>query len=110
MITAPYGGFTGADEYYARSSAGPWLTRIDRPTLILAAEDDPFVPADAVARWPLPESGVVRREMTSTGGHVGFVGPTSARGRFWAGERVVTFLQEAWVARMAGGPIAAVNG
>lgn len=95
-ITARYGGFADADDYYARSSAGPWLTRIDRPTLILAAEDDPFIPADAVARWPLPETGMVRREMTPTGGHVGFVAPTRAAGRFWAAERVMAFLQDAW--------------
>lgn len=93
-ITAHYGGFQGADDYYARSSSGPWLTHIDRPTLILAAEDDPMIPADAVARWPLPASGVVRREMPATGGHVGFVGPTKAAGRFWAAERVMGFLQE----------------
>ena len=99
LITAPYGGFHGADDYYALSSSGPWLARIDRPTLILAAEDDPLIPAEAIARWPLPESGVVRREMTSTGGHVGFVGPTRAAGRFWAAEWVVAFLQEAWDAR-----------
>src|SRR6185436_6752677 len=33
-ITAPYGGFRDVADYYDRSSAGPWLTRIDRPTLI----------------------------------------------------------------------------
>jgi predicted alpha/beta-fold hydrolase len=98
-VTAHYGGFHGADDYYTRSSSGPWLTRITRPTLILAAEDDPMIPADAVTRWPLPESGVVRREMTPTGGHVGFVAPTRAGGRFWAGERVMAFLQESWAAR-----------
>jgi predicted alpha/beta-fold hydrolase len=98
-ITAHYGGFAGADDYYARSSSGPWLTRIDRPTLILAAADDPMIPAEAVARWPLPDSGTVRREMTPTGGHVGFVGPTRAAGRFWAAERVMVFLGEAWEAR-----------
>ena len=35
---------TRAPEYYARSSAGPWLASVDRPALILAAEDDPMVP------------------------------------------------------------------
>jgi predicted alpha/beta-fold hydrolase len=94
-ITAPYGGFAGVDDYYARSSAGPHLREIDRPTLILSAQDDPLVPGESVARWPLPASGVVRREMTDTGGHVGFVAPTTARGSFWAGERILSFLTEA---------------
>ena len=92
VITAPYGGFSGAAEYYAASSAGPLLTSLTRPALILAAEDDPMVPGESVARWPLPASGLVRREMTPTGGHVGFVAPTTAPGRFWAAERVMAFL------------------
>jgi predicted alpha/beta-fold hydrolase len=95
VITAPYGGFSGAAEYYAASSAGPLLEGLTRPALILAAEDDPMVPGESVARWPLPASGLVRREMTRTGGHVGFVAPTTAPGRFWAAERVMAFLASA---------------
>jgi predicted alpha/beta-fold hydrolase len=91
-ITAPYGGFSTAAEYYAASSAGPLLGALTRPALILAAEDDPMVPGESVARWPLPSSGLVRREMTRTGGHVGFVAPTAAPGQFWAAERVMAFL------------------
>lgn len=90
-ITAPYNGFADAADYYARSSAGPHLASIRRPTLVLAAGDDPLVPGDSVARWPLPASGAVTREMTPTGGHVGFVGRTRAPGRFWAAERVMRF-------------------
>jgi predicted alpha/beta-fold hydrolase len=91
VITAPYGGYADAAEYYRLSSAGPRLEALTRPALILAAVDDPMVPADSVERWPLPTSGLVHREMTSTGGHVGFVAPTVAPGRFWAAERAVAF-------------------
>lgn len=93
-ITAPYGGFPSAEDYYARSSAGPHLPDVRTPALILAAEDDPLIPADSVSRWPLGAAGLVRREMTSTGGHVGFVAPTLAPGRFWAGERALDFAAE----------------
>jgi predicted alpha/beta-fold hydrolase len=93
-ITAPYNGFAGAEDYYAQSSAGPHLASIRRPALILAAADDPLVPGPSVARWALPPSGVVTREMTPTGGHVGFVGRTRAPGRFWAAERVMRFFTE----------------
>jgi uncharacterized protein len=92
-ITAPYGGYPSAAEYYARSSSGPYLTAIRHPTLILAAEDDPLIPGESVARWPLPASGVVVREMVPTGGHVGFVADTAAPGRFWAAERAIDFLE-----------------
>jgi predicted alpha/beta-fold hydrolase len=94
-ITAPYSGYRDAADYYARASPGPVLPAIDRPVLVLAAQDDPIVPADSLTRWALPRSGVVRRELPATGGHVGFVGRTRAPGRFWAAERVVRFLEDA---------------
>lgn len=92
MITAPHGGYVSGDEYYEKSSSGPYVAAIRHPTLLLAAEDDPLIPGESVAKWPLPASGVVVREMLPTGGHVGFVAPTDAPGRFWAAERAMAFL------------------
>lgn len=91
-ITAPYGGYRDAAEYYARSSAGPRLAAIRHPALILAAWDDPMIPGESVARWPL--SPFVTREMLPTGGHVGFVARSAAPGGFWAAERALDFLEE----------------
>lgn len=93
-ITAPYGGFASAEDYYTRSSSGPWLQAIARPTLIVSAEDDPMIPGQSVRKYPLPSSALVAREMLSTGGHVGFAAPTSAPGGFWAAERAMSFLLE----------------
>ena len=92
-ITAPYGGYRDAADYYARSSAGPHLAAIKRPALVLAAQDDPMIPAASVSRWALPTSGLVSREITPTGGHVGSVAPSAAPGLFWAGERALDFLE-----------------
>jgi predicted alpha/beta-fold hydrolase len=91
-ITAPFGGYESAAQYYERSSAGPWLTSIDRPALVLAAADDPMIPAESMACWAL--APVVRREIVPTGGHVGFVGRSQAPGWFWAPQRVLDFLEE----------------
>jgi hypothetical protein len=92
-ITAPYGGYASAEDYYARSSCGPLLASVRRRALILAALDDPLIPAETVERWPLPASGLVHREMLATGGHVGFVAPTRAPGCFWAAAKVLDFLE-----------------
>jgi hypothetical protein len=92
-ITAPFGGYASAAQYYERSSAGPWLASIDRPSLVLAAQDDPMIPATSVSRWPLSPS--VTREMPKTGGHVGFVARSQAPGWFWAPERALAFLEHA---------------
>ena len=51
-----------------------------------------MIPAASVSCWPLPASRLVTREITPTGGHVGFVAPSEAPGSFWAGERAVEFL------------------
>ena len=91
VITAPFGGYAGAVDYYTRSSAGPWLESVKLPTLVLAARDDPMIPAATVEKWP---AGRVVREMTPTGGHVGFVAPSPAPGHFWAAARALDFLEE----------------
>jgi predicted alpha/beta-fold hydrolase len=71
-VTAPLHGFAGADDYYARSSAGPLLGTIRLPTLLLHALNDPFLPAAALPRREqLPPS--LTLELTEHGGHVGFV-------------------------------------
>jgi hypothetical protein len=89
-ITAYYGGYRDAADYYARSSAGPYLTAVSHPALIVAAADDPMIPLASVERWGL--SPRVTREILPTGGHVGFVAPTEAPGAFWAAERALAFL------------------
>ena len=94
-ITAPHCGYRDAAEYYARSSSGQWLGAIERPTLVLGALDDPLIPAASVTRFALPPNDAVVRELTSTGGHVGFVAPARAPGWFWAADRVLAFLDAA---------------
>jgi predicted alpha/beta-fold hydrolase len=89
-IIAPYGGYQGADDYYSHASAGPHLTLLDKPALILAASDDPLIPSESITRWALAPR--VRLEMLPTGGHVGFVGKTKAPGMFWAAERALAFI------------------
>lgn len=91
-VVAPYGGFRDADDYYTRSSSGPHLTMLERPTLILSSVDDPMIPVQSIERWPV--SACVEREVAPTGGHVGFVGRTNAPGHFWAAERVMHFLDQ----------------
>lgn len=47
-VMAPRWGFTGADDYYARASVAPLLPRLAVPTLLVAAEEDPMVPASVL--------------------------------------------------------------
>jgi predicted alpha/beta-fold hydrolase len=89
-VTAPLHGFSDATDYYARSSAGPLLGRVDRPLHILHAEDDPLIPREAV-----PTECTNRQltwELHSRGGHVGFVTGPPWRPRRFAETRVAEVL------------------
>src|SRR5438552_4161166 len=48
--TAPLFGFRDADDYYDRASSLPYLHAITTPALCISAEDDPFLPIDALRR------------------------------------------------------------
>ncbi len=69
--TAPAGGFRDREDYYARCSAGPHLASIDRPTVILMAKDDPFIPWRDHAE--APKSPQVRLHLEEVGGHMGYL-------------------------------------
>jgi len=94
MITARFCGFTGADDYYARSSAMHLLDAIRVPTLILTAQDDPFVPFSTFEREAFRENPHIRMVAPLHGGHCGFISQESGEERFWSEARVVEFCKE----------------
>jgi uncharacterized protein len=93
-VTAPLHGFADVHDYYARSSSRQFLGGIRVPTLILHAEDDPFMSPEVI---PSPDelSPCTRLEVSARGGHVGFVqGAVPWRPRYWIEERIPGFLAE----------------
>jgi len=92
-VTAPLHGFRSASDYYQRASAGPLLGDIELPTLILHAEDDPFMPADLFSRLPAP-SPSVRVEIARHGGHVGYVERRGGRLCSWLTRRIEAQLRQ----------------
>jgi predicted alpha/beta-fold hydrolase len=74
-VTAPVHGFADAHDYYTRSSSLPWLQRVRRPTFLLSAVDDPFLPAAVLddVRRVARDNPALTLEFTAHGGHVGFV-------------------------------------
>ena len=78
-IVAPRFGFSSAEDYYEAASGRHALGDIDRPTLLIQADDDPWIPKaafEAVA-WER-FAPMVRLVMTRGGGHVGFHGRSAA--------------------------------
>jgi len=92
-VTAPLHGFEGADDYWARGSSKRWLAHIGVPTLVLNARNDPFVPAESLARRS-ETSAAVTLEQPEEGGHAGFV-TGRAPGRLdWLPRRLVRFFAD----------------
>lgn len=89
VVTAPLFGFRDADDYWARASSAPWLARIEVPTLLLNARNDPFLPETALARATQNVSKRLVLEFPRTGGHVGFPGRDH-----WLARRVLEFLSD----------------
>ncbi|NJN65065.1 MAG: hypothetical protein HC882_09420 [Acidobacteria bacterium] len=86
-FTAPHAGYPDAAAYYAAASAGPTLPGVRVPTLVLSAEDDPFVPPSMFEAAKRAKSAHVEIAQPRHGGHVGYV--DRARTPFWAAEAVL---------------------
>jgi len=73
-FTAPRNGFGGAEDYYTRSSCGPFLEHITVPVLMIYASDDPIVPNDAYLQYRWDRNPKLTRLLSQSGGHCGFRG------------------------------------
>lgn len=93
-VTAPLHGFDSANHYYTVSSSRQYLKGIVVPTLLLHARDDPFMTEAAIPRNDeLAET--VTLELSSRGGHVGFVaGFWPWQPRYWLEERIPGYLAQ----------------
>lgn len=95
LVTAPLHGFASADDYYARSSSLRFLRGIRRPTLLLSAVDDPFLPPEVLdeVRTEARANARLELEFVAKGGHVGFVaGTVPWRPFYYAEWRVTDYL------------------
>ena len=92
-ITAPLHGYADAQDYYKRASSRYFLGRIETPTLIIQAADDPFVFSHSV-----PDaselSASTELELHAHGGHVGFVAGSPRRPVYYLERRIPQWLTE----------------
>jgi uncharacterized protein len=87
-IIAPLHGFANAQDYYAHCSSRFYLKHIRIPTLVLHAIDDPFMCPEVVPQAD-DLSDAVTLELSTHGGHVGFVSSTrTGKPVFWLESRI----------------------
>ena len=87
--TAPMHGFASADAYYAHASSGQYLAGICIPTLLVNAQNDPFLPPSCYPQEVAAASDFVFLETPAAGGHVGF---PQGDGEYYSERRAVEFL------------------
>ena len=90
-MTARFCGFKNADDYYTRSSARRVIAGIRRPTLILTAQDDPFVPFAPFKDPAIPANQNITLVTPKHGGHCAFISHEGGEERFWAEARIIEF-------------------
>ena len=72
LVIAPRHGFVDAWDYYRRVSVGPHLAGLEIPALLVAARDDPMVPAASLESLLRRQSASLRCHWSSRGGHLSF--------------------------------------
>ena len=93
--TAPDGGYASGADYYDRSGACRVLDSINVPTLIITAQDDPFIPYSMFTAPQIQCHPMIRVVAPRHGGHCGFFQWTdNGEDPYWAENRIVDFLQE----------------
>lgn len=93
VYTAPAFGFASAEDYYHRAAALRVIARIEIPTLIITAEDDPFVPSASFRDAAIQNNPNVALVVTKHGGHCGFLGNRTGPDDdgYWAERQIVEF-------------------
>ncbi len=90
--TAPHYGFKDAADYYYRAASMRVVDQIRVPTLIITAEDDPFIPVDPFRDPKVTGNPHIVLRITRYGGHCGYI----ERARdgydgYWAERAIVEF-------------------
>ena len=89
-------GFADAADYYHRASSIRVAAGIRVPTLIIHAEDDPFIPFAPLRDAVFSNNPYILLIATPQGGHVAFISSkSSGEDRFWSENRAIEFFQMA---------------
>jgi uncharacterized protein len=93
-ITAPYSGFTGADDYYARASSAQLVQYIRVPTLIIHASDDPFIKITPETAARIRANPHITYLESPHGGHCAFLAEPNGYDGRWAERQIVEFVSQ----------------
>jgi len=91
QYTAPIHGFDSAIHYYESCSSINFIEKINNPTLIINAKNDPFLSDDCYPIEKMKGHSFVKLEVPEQGGHVGFT--SFGKDKFyWSEKRTLQFI------------------
>ena len=91
--TAPLHGFENAKDYWQKASSISHLKKIEIPTLIVNAADDPFLSDSCYPFEAAKSNPNLFLEIPDYGGHVGFI-EFKQKPYYWSEDRAIKFLTE----------------
>jgi len=91
-IVARYWGFRDADDYYHRAASARVVDKVAVPTLILHAQDDPFIRLLPETRAKLLANPCITFAETRHGGHCAYLSRDPGNEIHWAEATVMRFL------------------
>jgi len=91
--TAPLNGYSSAKEYWSKNSSIFYLENITMPTLIINAQNDPFLRLQSYPTREAEKNKNILLEIPEQGGHCGFY-ESNAKDLYWSEKRVLLFLKE----------------
>lgn len=93
VYTAPIHGFKSAKDYYTKCSAKQFLKTITTKTLIIHALDDPFL-NNKILPNKNEISSSCTLEISTHGGHVGFISGNPFKPKYWLEYKIIEFLND----------------
>jgi len=91
-VLARYTEFESADDYYERAASARVVDKIAVPTLVLCAQDDPFIRLIPETRAKLEANPWIEFVETRHGGHCAFLGHGEGNEIHWAEAALMRFL------------------
>lgn len=94
LYTVPVFGFKNPEDYWKKASSKPYISKIDRPTILINAKDDTFLSAECYPRKEAIKSNYFFLEIPTFGGHVGFMSSFKPHENTWLEKRIARFIEE----------------
>ncbi len=91
--TAPIHGFKNAEDYWKKCSSLQYIPKIKIPTLIVNAENDPFLSDSCYPINEVKDNNNVILEIPKSGGHVGFI-EFNKENLYWSEKRTIKFFEK----------------